>query len=249
MTLLVACSPSAAATTSAAGQSANPRPTDEEVRYITLGDIDPDDPIKKIERFQPLADYLAERLGDFGITGGRVVIARDIEEMAGFLQDGTVDIYFDSPFATLQVQDMIGSEIILRRWKEGVASYWSTLVTPVDSDIADVMDLESRVVVFEDPLSTSGFILPAGMLIQAGFSIREVASLDAQVADGEVGYFFSRDEDNTFGAIARGLADVGGVSNEDFDDLDEEVREGLLPAEATASLGAFRESIDLVGIE
>ena len=92
---------------------------------ITLGDLDPDNPTKKIRRFQPLADYLAERLGEFGIEKGNVVIARDFDDMAGFLKDGTVDFYFDSPFPALTVQEKSGSEVILRRWKEGDPTYWA----------------------------------------------------------------------------------------------------------------------------
>ena len=87
---------------------------------ITLGDIDPDEPSKKIARFTPLARYLAENLREFGVSEGRVMVARDIDEMARWMRDGTVDIYFDSAFPTLAVQQQSGSEIILRRWKDGV---------------------------------------------------------------------------------------------------------------------------------
>ena len=73
----------------------------ESSRIITLGDIDAEDPIKKLKRFTPLANYLAEHLSDQGVEQGRVVIARDIEEMGLFLRNGTVDVYFDSPFPTI----------------------------------------------------------------------------------------------------------------------------------------------------
>ena len=93
----------------------HPTPTVQAPLTITLGDIDPDEPAKKINRFQPLADYLARNLGESGIQIGRVVIARDIEEMGQLLRDGSVDVYFDSAFPTLSVQGLSGSEIILRR--------------------------------------------------------------------------------------------------------------------------------------
>ena len=92
-------------------------------QIITIGDIDPDDPAKKLKRFQPLADYLANHLESFGIHEGQVVIARNIEEMAQFVLDGTVDIYFDSSFPSLAVQDISGSKIILRRWKQDQPEY------------------------------------------------------------------------------------------------------------------------------
>ena len=78
-------------------------------KTITIGDIDPGDPAKKINRFQPLADYLARELEDFGFTEGRVAIARDIEEMARFLEEGVVDVYLDSAYPTLAVQELSGA--------------------------------------------------------------------------------------------------------------------------------------------
>ena len=53
--------------------SSSPTPTPttapslESSQIITLGDIDPDEPGKKIRRFQPLADHLAEQLREFDI--------------------------------------------------------------------------------------------------------------------------------------------------------------------------------------
>ncbi len=90
-------------------------PAPQAANVITIGDIDPEEPLKKIERFQPLANYLADRLKRYGIEAGRVVIARDIEEMGGFIKDGTVDVFFDSPFPALSVQELSGAEMV-RCW-------------------------------------------------------------------------------------------------------------------------------------
>ena len=51
---------------------------DETSLVITLGDIDAEDPTKKLKRFTPLANYLAKHLSDHGIEEGRVVIAREL---------------------------------------------------------------------------------------------------------------------------------------------------------------------------
>ena len=125
-------------------------------QIIALGDIDAHDPVKKIKRFQPLADYLADQLRSSGIRQGRVVIARDIKEMVSFLNDGTVDIYFDSAFPTLAVQELSGSQIIGRRWKQEDPTYWSTYVALRDNGIGGVEDFAGRVLAFEEPYSTSG---------------------------------------------------------------------------------------------
>ena len=121
------------------------QPTAGPSQTITLGDIDADEPAKKIKRFKPLADYLAEHLKEFGILQGRVIIARDIEEMARFLKEGTVDIYMDSPFPSLSVQALSGSRFILLRSKDGAATYWSTYVTSRGCGVSTAEDLLGKV--------------------------------------------------------------------------------------------------------
>ena len=112
----------------------------EQSQTITLGDVDPDEPAKKIARFQPLAVYLAANLADFGIRKGQVVIARDIDGMGNHLREGTIDIYFDSPFPTLAAQALSGSEVVLRRWKGGLVDYWSRFIAKKGGGIASVED-------------------------------------------------------------------------------------------------------------
>ena len=62
-------------------------------RIIVIGDIDAYEPLKKVKRFKPLADYLAENLSEFGIGRGDVVIAKDIPEMAYYLDQGEIDFF------------------------------------------------------------------------------------------------------------------------------------------------------------
>ena len=62
-------------------------------RIIVIGDIDAYEPLKKVRRFRPLADYLAENLTEFGIGRGEVVIAKDIPEMAHYLDQGKIDFF------------------------------------------------------------------------------------------------------------------------------------------------------------
>lgn len=62
-----------------------PTPTEEPEPEVTgiivMGDIDADDPVSKIEEFQPIVDYLAENLNDAGIGIGEVKIAPDTDTM------------------------------------------------------------------------------------------------------------------------------------------------------------------------
>ena len=197
-------------------------------QLITLGDLDADEPAKKIKRFQPLADYLAEQLKAFGIEGGNMVVARDFDQMAGYLKDGTVDFYFDSAFPALTVQEISGSEIVLRRWKEGEPTYWSTYIAPRESVVVGVEDFIGKVVAFEEPRSTSGFVLPAGALIRQGLTLREVASPESDVGPDEIGYIFSRDEENTVELVLAKKVAGGAISNLDYQELPQELMDQIV---------------------
>ena len=159
-------------------------------RSIIIGDVDPDEPVKKIRRFRPLADYLASQLGEFDIVEGGVIIAQSFEEMGKLLRDGEVDIYFDSLYPAIASQNISGSEFLLRRSKDGVSSYWSTYVV-LKERMVDIFDeFLGKIIAFEEPRSTSGYLLPAGNLLKQGYRLKLVEGPSAEVADNEIGYFF-----------------------------------------------------------
>ena len=203
---------------------------------LVLGDIDADDPGKKIKRFQPLADFLAAAMERQGIREGRVVIARDISDMGRMMLEGEVDVYFDSAYPTLAVRDISGSQIILRRWKEGVPEYWSIFVARRDSGLSTVSDLKGKILAVEEPYSTSGFLLPVGTLLQRGLDLKVVASFDSSVEAGQIGYFFTGDEENTVEMILQGRVAAGALSNEDFDDLPPELTDILIAFDRTSTV-------------
>ena len=253
--LLLLASACGGTSTSEPAKASVVAPAPEPARFITLGDIDPDDPVSKIERFTPLANYLAEHLKEYGIETGRVVIARDMDEMGALMKAGTVDVYFDSAFPTILVQGLSGSEVVLRRWKDADPTYWSTYVVLRGNGVETVEDFVGKVIAFEERFSTSGFVLPAGTLIQRGFSLREVRSPQEEVAPDEIGYFFTQDEENTMELVLQGLVAGGGVSNQDYAELPQELKDKLVALDRTVEVprqlvsvrpGLDRELVDRV---
>ena len=214
----------------------SPPPPLERSQIIVLGDIDADEPIKKVRRFTPLADYLAKNLAEFGLLEGKVRIARDIHEMGNFLKEGEVDVYFDSGFPTLAAQRISGSQVILRRWKQGDPEYWSTFIVRRDSGIDAVEDFLGKVLAFEEPYSTSGFVLPAGTLIQRGFNLKRVSDAGQSVGPGEIGYVFSLDDENTVELVLQGKVAGGGVSNQDYQRLTDELMGQLVAVDRTITV-------------
>ncbi|MDH3659612.1 MAG: phosphate/phosphite/phosphonate ABC transporter substrate-binding protein [Alphaproteobacteria bacterium] len=187
-------------------------------RTLVLGSVS--DNIKKhFARFEPLAEYLTEQLSGDGVTDVQFTVLSSADAMAEALHDRRVDLYFDSPLVAAKVARSSNSEPFLRRWKRGIGSYHSVIMVPVDSDIHTIADLAGRRIAFQEPDSTSGFMLPAGMLRREGLTLRELPSRSAQPRDGEVGYVFTRDDKNTLVWLYKGWVDAAATDPQSYQDL------------------------------
>lgn len=197
-----------------------------QARTLYLGSIS-DEPNLEIERFKPLADYLASQLAAQDIDAVDILIAADIEGMARLMRDQRVDLYIDSPFPILAVLERSGGEVLLRRWKQGVATYRSLLFTRNDSGIDSIADLPGHSVAFEEAHSTSGHVVPRAGLLLAGLKLHPLPQRDAPIAADEVGYLFSGDDRNTLSWVWRGRVSAGALNDHRFAGLPQHYREGL----------------------
>ena len=203
---------------------------------ITLGDVEADEPLRRVRWIQPLADHLAENLADSGIDGGRVVVARGLDEMARFLREGTVDVYLDSPLPTLAVVRASESRIILRRWVRDQPEYWSLFLTHKDSGLQGPGGLDGRTVAFQERHSTTGFLLPVHTLIERGYQIRTVSEPARRTPPGQIGCFFSGDEENSIQLLLTNAVAAAVVSNQDFEELPSQLKKNLRILDSTPSV-------------
>jgi len=196
---------------------------------LTLGDIDEDDPIAKIREFQPLADYLAANLSDLNVSAGHVEITPDLASMVRAVNDGTVDIYYDSLYPAMIIAEETGAEPLLRGWRGGEPVYHSVFFAMADSGITSLDDLVGRSVAYDDPASTSGYMMPTSYMISNGLNPVVLDSAGAPVADDTVGYVFSGDDENTIEWVISGRVDAGVVDNLIFNnDIPEATREQMV---------------------
>ncbi|WP_013322622.1 phosphate/phosphite/phosphonate ABC transporter substrate-binding protein [Gloeothece verrucosa] len=193
---------------------------------IVIADVS-QTPSKKFERFQPMADYIASQLHQFGIGVGEVRIAQDFETVANWIKKGDVDIYFDSPYPAMRVKQLSGALPILRRWKNGQDSYFGIIIIRANSGIYSVKDLLGKTIAFEEPVSTSGYFLQLGYLFQSGLNVVQKQSLDKSVPANKVGYVFSEDDENTIQWVINGKVDAGATDGVLFETVPEESRKAM----------------------
>lgn len=195
-------------------------------QILTLGDIS-DEPAETIAAFQPLADYLAHNLTSLGIKQGQVVVAPDLPTMMDYMESGQVDLYFDSPYPALTVYEEIGAVLLLRRWKKGVKEYHTAIAVRHDSGIADLDGLLGQIVAFDDPVSTSGYLLPKAYLIGAGYQLVEKSSASQAVAADEIGYVFAQGEENVLAWVLQGKTTGAAIPSGDLAELQADVQSQL----------------------
>jgi len=207
-----------------------------EGRTIVFGDIS-DDPGEVIEGTQPFADYVAAQLGDFGITEGQVRVVATADEMTQLLESGEVDLYFDSVYPATLISDASGGQPILRRWKYGVEEYYSIIFASVESGITSLDDLPGHMIAFDNQFSTSGYLLPTVTLVDHGLNMVGKQSYEDTVADDEVGFVFSFDDENTLQWILSGLVGAGATDDYNYEVLfPDEVMDKLVLLAQTESV-------------
>lgn len=219
--ILAAMSGLSACTSPTPPSEAAPEPT-EEGRALVLGDIS-DDPGEVIEGAQPLANFLASQLGEYGITEGQAKVASSTEQMIELLRSGEVDLYFDSVYPAMLIGDASGAQPILRRWRNGVEEYYTVIFTVEGSGVSSLDDLNGKIVAMDNAYSTSGYVLPAVTLIEHGLSLRIVDSFEDAVEPDEVGVVFSYDDENTLQWVTSGRAQAGATDDYHFGVYSEQV--------------------------
>jgi phosphonate transport system substrate-binding protein len=189
------------------------------VKTITLGVIS-EKPGERIREYRDFIHYVAQRLSPTSEIRGSVVVARTVPQLATFLNEKKVDFYMDSPYPTFLVNEQTGAKLLLRRWKGGTSDYRTLIFTKRDTGIIRLEDLLGKMIVFEDPGSTSGYFLPKAFLHRKGFKLTEKSSFQATVAPKEIGYLFAHGhEDNSVNWVLLRKLAAGAFSDNDFDEL------------------------------
>ena len=81
---------------------------------LVLGRIS-DDPKAHYEQLKPLLDYVVPKLADVGIREGRILMARDAQQMASYLRRGRVDWVTETSGTGMQLARRAGA--VHRLWR------------------------------------------------------------------------------------------------------------------------------------
>jgi len=188
----------------------------DDAHVLVLGRIS-DDPKTHYEQLKPLLDYVVPRMAGVGIREGRILMARDAQQMASYLRRGRVDWVTETSGTGLVLEARAGARLLLMTERDGVSRYRTVFFARRDSGLTSLDQLRGRSIAFQNISSTSAYFVPASELIERGMRLELLMSpMDKPGAD-TVGYVFARSELNIANWVHKRLVDAGVMSNIDWD--------------------------------
>ncbi|MCK7592606.1 phosphate/phosphite/phosphonate ABC transporter substrate-binding protein [Pseudomarimonas salicorniae] len=219
------------------GAAWEPDPGEVADGELVLGRIS-DDPRRHHDPLRALLDYVVPRMRSVGIRRGRVLMARDFQQMASYLRRGRVDWVTETAATGLLLAERSGGQVLVGTERNGVAMYRSLIFARRDSGIRSLADLRGRSIAFQNPQSTSAFYAPAATLLDAGVELEILLSPKDRPRSDATGYVFAQSESNIGTWVHKRLVDAGAFSNLDWNDL------GRLPESMRADLVVIAETPD-----
>jgi phosphonate transport system substrate-binding protein len=188
---------------------------DDERHILVLGRIS-DDPKTHYEQLKPLLDYVVPRMADVGIREGRVLMARDAQQMASYLRRGQVDWVTETAGTAMLLQQRSNAQPLLLTERDGVSRYRSVFFVRRDSSLRGLDDLRGRSVAFQNNASTSAYFIPAIELLRRKLTLSLLFSPMDKPSVQSVGYVFARSELNVGAWVHKRLVDAGTMSDIDW---------------------------------
>lgn len=190
--------------------------TESSSGILVLGRIS-DDPRAHYDQLKPLLDYVVPRMADVGIREGRILMARDAQQMASYMRRGRVDWVTETAGTAMLLRQRTGARPLLVTERDGTSHYHSIFFARRDRGLSRLGDLRGRRVAFQRPTSTSAYFVPAATLLEHGMPLEILLSPGDQPSPSAVGYVFARSELNIATWVHKGLVDAGVMSNLDWD--------------------------------
>ncbi len=153
-----------------------------------------------LHRFQPLADYLGERLR----TRVSVKVGQDYQSHIDAIGQNRIDIAYLGPVSYVKLLKDYGHKPILGRLEaNGKPTFRGHIIVRENSNLQQLNDLIGHSFAFGDPNSTMSSLVPRAMLLQRGIDLAQLRH-----------FRHFNGHDNVALAVLTGDADAGAVKEE-----------------------------------
>jgi len=180
------------------------KPT-QEIKVLRMGLIPADDAEEMLRSYEPVKEYLAEKLG----VPVEIQVTSDYTAAIEAMRSKHIDMAWFGPFSYIIAANVADAEAIVNgvRRSDGKSDYHSIIVTKADSGIETLEDLKGKSFAFVDPASTSGNLIPRKMLIENGIDPDKDFSRS----------YYAGTHNAVEYAVANGKVDAGADSDNSYD--------------------------------
>ncbi|NIO16110.1 MAG: phosphate/phosphite/phosphonate ABC transporter substrate-binding protein [Deltaproteobacteria bacterium] len=176
----------------------------EATATVTIGLIPEHNIFRQMERFKPLAKYLAERTG---LKIELKILSRYGNIISNFVSMNLDGAFFGSFTYTL-AHSKIGLEVMARpESPEGTSTYYGLLFVRKDSGLKEGRDMRGKRFAFVDKATTAGYLLPLDYFKSQGIN-------DYKAYFSET--YFTGTHENAIYDVLNKKADVGAAKNTVF---------------------------------
>jgi phosphonate transport system substrate-binding protein len=160
--------------------------------------------------FSPLAEYLSNELQE-KVT---LVIPPDYEAFKTMLSKGEFQIALSNPIIYIQLrktQEL--APLALMAEAKGGTRFRGIIITHRDSGIEKIQDLKGKKLIFVDKNAAGGYIFQMSLLSKAGFNVKK----------DFITLPFAKKQDKVAVAVFNRSADAGGIREDDFGKMGDDV--------------------------
>lgn len=152
------------------------------------------------DAYTPMTQFLARQVG---LKDGRYIQVADYSGVAAALQSHKVDVAYLSPFSYALASSMTKLHPLAMPVINGSLMYRGNIFVRSDSSIKSLDDLNGKTFAFGDPASTTGYLLPKGMLDKRGIKLKR--------------FYHAGDANIVVNAVENRRADAGAAYENVFD--------------------------------
>lgn len=136
----------------------------QEIKVLRMSLIPADDAEEMLRNYQPMADYLEEKLG----IPVEIKVTSDYTASIEAMRAKHIDMAWFGPFSYVLAAKEANAEAIVNgvRRDTGKSTYKTVFITRPDTGIKNLQDLKGRSFAFVDPASTSGNLIPRKVLTE-----------------------------------------------------------------------------------
>jgi phosphonate transport system substrate-binding protein len=143
-------------------------------KTFRLGIIPSENGQETLKQFAPLVAYLEESMK----VKVEPFVATDYNAVVEAMRSKHIDAAMFGPFSYIMAAERAGAKVsVVRVGESGAPTYNSHFITYKGSGINTLSDLKGKKLAYTDPGSTSGYLVPAKVLLDNGMTSQSFASV------------------------------------------------------------------------